>query len=222
MDIDKLKATWKNTGSDDYCGLECLEKVLRNRRTASNVLAKLNRSFWIEYISGITAAVFLVLFIIFSPRGIGGSVIAPVILFVLVCLLSYYAYEIWHIKQGALFTKDLLTSLKEVVFYTERYLKWYRIFNLVLGFILLPPVIFYSAYVGITIFKSPSDVGGFTLDMFYNPIGIVLSLFCIGYLVVYVWFVGYFIKKMYGRHLDVIKEIVVKLEEDMDQQQDNV
>ncbi len=86
MDIDKLKATWKNTGSEDNYGLESLEKVLRNRRTASNVLAKLNRSFWIEYISGIATAMILILYIIFSPNGMGGSIIAPLVLFVLVCI----------------------------------------------------------------------------------------------------------------------------------------
>lgn len=202
-EFDNLSDAWGKMDSSTNADLAVMiEKTLAKSKEPNTVFTKLKRSFCFEIISGFIISPPLIVFALYDRSSLFGSVFLLSIGVLFLTLVSYYLTKFQKIRSINLIGSDLKGSLTELINKTERFIVFYRNINLYLGLILIIPSMIYGFQLGA---GDSAILNRANLASIHPAVWIFNVLFVAAFVVAYVYFVKFYVKKMYGRHVDKLK-----------------
>lgn len=198
MELNELKDIWKKTGSDFQPKPEA-ELALMLRGNSKSVVAKLKRSVWFELIFTFVSGVALLLYALTLP---GGSLkwISVSILVMLVAYSVYYIKKLMVLNRFNNADENLKASLTNLIETLISYLRFYK-----LSYTILYPVYFVLALVFVGLERGIDELLNLMskAQTIINLI-VVAAIFYISS----TWFVKWYLKKLYGRHVDKLTDLL--------------
>lgn len=207
-----LSDAWGKMDSSTNADLAVMiEKTLANRKEPNTVFTKLKKSFCVEIISGFIISPLLIAYAIYDWSNVYGAIFLLSLGILFLTLVSYYLIKFQKIRSINLVGSDLKGSLTELISKTERFIVFYRNINLYLGLILIIPSMIYGFQLGSgdSVVLNRAD-----LASIHPAVWIFNVLFVAAFVVAYVYFVKFYVKKMYGRHVDKLKAQLSHLTEE--------
>jgi uncharacterized membrane protein YciS (DUF1049 family) len=197
-EFDNLSDAWGKMDSSTNADLAVMiEKTLAKSKEPNTVFTKLKRSFCFEIISPP-----LIVFALYDRSSLFGSVFLLSIGVLFLTLVSYYLIKFQKIRSINLIGSDLKGSLTELINKTERFIVFYRNINLYLGLILIIPSMIYGFQLGA---GDPSALNSINIASIHPITWLFIAIFLAGFIVAYLFFIKFYVKRMYGRHVDKLK-----------------
>ena len=202
-EFDNLSDAWEKMDSSTNADLAVMiEKTLAKSKEPNTVFTKLKRSFCFEIISGFIISPPLIVFALYDRSSLFGSVFLLSIGILFLTLVSYYLIKFQKIRSINLIGSDLKGSLTELINKTERFIVFYRNINLYLGLILIIPSMIYGFQLGA---GDPSALNSISIVSIHPITWLFIAIFLAGFIVAYLFFIKFYVKRMYGRHVDKLK-----------------
>lgn len=220
---DLLKTMWGKASNKQIApnmGVEELDRELNARRNANNVIDKLRMGFRIDFQMSFTFTLLLIAFLGFAHYDAYYGVTALVFLCVMFFFLTYYIVTYRRINLSPEFSKPIKEAIAEVIAVGKQFTRIYALINLVAGYVLLPPVIVLSFSFGQNLTSGDPHYFRLNLTGISSFEIIFYSLFLVGYLIAYCWFVKWYTNKLYGRHIQSLEEQMAVLNGDNQQEDD--
>jgi glucan phosphoethanolaminetransferase (alkaline phosphatase superfamily) len=201
MELDDLKSIWKKneTGFQPKDEAEIAAMLKGN---SQSIVDKLKRSVWFELILTIVAGVALLVYALTLPPG----TLKWTSVSILVILV---AYSVYYIKKLMLLNRfhpgdeNLRAGIEHLVSNLTSYLKFYK-----RSYTILYPVYFVLGLVYAAIDQGEKEF----FESFTKPSSIgILVLIASGFYFCSTWLVDWFLKKLYGNHLEKLKGILHEL-----------
>ena len=203
MELDDLKDIWKKSGPEFRAkGKAELALMLRGRSTS--IVDKLKRNVWIELLLTFTASLMALGYALMLPSGtLKWTSISFVLLFA--------AYSIYYIKKLLLLNRfnpadeNLKTHIDRLIISLDSFLKFYkRSYNI------LYPTFFVLVLIFVAIERGATDF----FDSMSKPYMIVYLLLSSSFFYfLSTSFTTWYLKKLYGNHLDKLKSLAHELED---------
>ena len=202
MELDDLKDIWKNSPPEFKVKDEA-ELALMLKGNSKSIVGKLKRSVWLELIfTFIAGAVFLIYALTLEPGALKWTSISFIILFV--------AYSFYYIKKLYLLNRfnpgegNLKTNIDNLIKSMNGYLRFYK----------RSYTILYPTYTILGLLFGAMEQG---YDRFIRsisqPSGIVTLIFLvIFFFFCSTWLTNWYLKKLYGNHIDKLNSLARELE----------
>ena len=211
MELDELKHQLKNKLSTDHAGRSDEDIALLLSKRTGSIVDKLKRSLKKEIFFSI------LILIGFTCIGIFGSFNSLRIyfsVFTILCIpfiiaLYYLLRRTTHLSSTALPVKK---NLQEIVTITEQFIKRYFQFSMAL----LPVCIIFSFLLGYNETKPIPEVDNFAKKIFSAKWEVILffSVYLIGLCVGVYYFTKWYLRKLYGKYVEQLKECINELSEE--------
>jgi hypothetical protein len=202
MELDDLKSIWKQ----DKSGFEPkkeeeIASMLKGR--SKSIISKLKRSVWFELIFTIICGVGLGICALMLESGaLMWTIISLIVLFV--SYLFYYVKKIILLNQFDSSSENLKNSLQHLFDRLTTYLNFYK-----RSYAILYPVYF---CLGILFGAIERGLGDF-LHHISQPKTILYLVVLAGvFFVCTIWITNWYLKKLYGNHLDKLQELLNELQ----------
>lgn len=201
MELDDLKSIWKKneTGFQPKDEAEIAAMLKGN---SHSIVDKLKRSVWFELILTIIAGVALLVYALTLPTGtLKWTSISILLIFVLSPV--YYIKKLMLLNRFDHGNENLRTSIERLIANLSSYLKFYK-----RSYTILYPVYFALGLVYGVIERGREEF----INSLAKPKTVVLLL--VAAAVFYfcsTWLVDWFLKKLYGNHLEKLKSILNEL-----------
>jgi len=202
MELDDLKSIWKK----DKPGFEPKREeeisfMIKGR--SNSIISKLKRSVWFELIFTIVCGVILGLYALTLQSGaLMWTIISLIVLFV--SYLFYYVKKIILLNQFNPSTENLKNSIQHLLDRLTTYLNFYK-----KSYAILYPVYF---CLGLLFGALESGLDNF-LNRLSQPKTILLLVVMAGvFFVCTIWITNWYLRKLYGNHLDKLKELLNELQ----------
>ena len=211
MDLDELKYQLKAKLSADHAGRSNKDiAALLNKRTHS-IIGKLKKSLWMEIIFGILITVGFGLIGIMSKYvtlRIYFSIFA-VMCAAFIVLLIYLLRRITHLSSSTLPVKSNLQTIVNII---EEFIKRYFQFTMAL----IPVCFIFSFLLGYNEPEPVPEVDGLAKSIFSAAWQVVvfLVIYMAALTVGIYYFTKWYLKKLYGKYMDQMKECIAELTED--------
>jgi hypothetical protein len=203
MELDDLKDIWKKSGPEFRAkGKAELALMLQGRSTS--IVDKLKRNVWIELILTFTASLGALGYALMLPSGtLKWTSISFVLLFSLYC--TYYIKKLLLLNRFNPADENLKNHIDRLIISLDSFLKFYkRSYNI------LYPSFFVLVLVFLAIERGATDF----LDSLNRPYMIIyLLLSSAFYYFLSTAFTTWYLKKLYGNHLDKLKSLAHELED---------
>jgi hypothetical protein len=198
MELNDLKDIWKRTeASFRPKAEEELASMLKGN--SKSIVAKLKRSVWFELIFTLISGIVLLIYALTLPTGALKWLSVSI-------LIMFVAYTVYYIKKLTLLNQfngtdeNLKANLEKLIESLTSYLRFYK-----RSYSILYPVYFCLALVFVGIEKG--------LDEFLNALTklqTIAYLFFLGGVFFFcsTWLVNWLLKKLYGRHLEKLKNVL--------------
>jgi len=201
MELDDLKSIWKQ----DKRGFEPVkeEEIASMIKGRSNsIISKLKRSVWFELIFTIVCGVGLAIVALMLESGaLMWTIISLLVLFV--SYLFYYVKKIILLNQFDSSKENLRNSLQHLLDRLTTYLNFYK-----KSYAILYPVYF---CLGLLFGALERGIDDF-LNRLSQPKTIIYLILLSGiFFVCTVIITNWYLKKLYGNHLDKLKELLKEL-----------
>jgi hypothetical protein len=201
MELEELKSLWrKNEPSFPLKNEQEIALMLRGKSTS--IIEKLKRSVWFELVVANIVSVGLLIYAISLESG---ALKKTSIALLLMCL----AYTAYYIKKLILLNRfkpgneNLHDAVSQLVRNLTSYLKFYR--N---SYAILYPFYFALGLLFGALERGPEQY----LEFLSRPSVIVSLLVLAGiFFVVSIWIGDWYLKKLYGNHLDKLKNVLTEL-----------
>lgn len=203
MELDELKDIWKKKDANFRMrGENELAQMIKGN--SKSIIDKLKRSVWFELIFTVISGVLLLIYALTLPSGaLKWTSVSILALFV--------GYSFYYVKKLTLLMKfgraqdNLKTNLETLITNFSSYLKFYR-----RSYTVLYPVYFFLALIFGAIERGVDEF----LNVMSQPrtIAYLLGLGGIFYFCS-TWLVNWFLKKLYGNHLERLKKVLNDLNE---------
>lgn len=201
MELDELKDIWKKTKVDFQPKAESeLASMLKGN--SKSIVAKLKRSVWFELVFTIVAEIILLIYALTLPSGALKWISVSI-------LLAFVAYSFYYIKNLMILNRfsgtddNLKANLEKLTENLTSYLRFYK-----RSYSLLYPVYFVLALIFVGIERGLNEF----LNVLTKPKTIVYLIFLAGvFFFCSTWLVNWFLKKLYGRHLEKLKNLLSEL-----------
>lgn len=201
MELDELKDIWKKTEADFQPKAEA-ELAIMLKGNSKSIVAKLKRSVWFELIFTLIAGMILLIYALTLPSG-ALKWISISILVVFVAYTFYYVKKLMLLSRFAATEDNLKATLEKLIENLTNYLKFYK-----RSYALLYPVYFFVALVFVAIERGFDEF----LNVMVKPKTIAYLLLIAGlFFFCSTWLVNWFLKKLYGRHLEKLKNLLNEL-----------
>jgi glucan phosphoethanolaminetransferase (alkaline phosphatase superfamily) len=201
MELDELKDIWKKTEADFQPKAEA-ELAVMLKGNSKSIVAKIKRSVWFELIFTLVAGMLLLIYALTLPSG-ALKWISISILLVFVAYTFYYVKKLMLLSQFAATEDNLKATLEKLIDNLTSYLKFYK-----RSYSLLYPVYFLVALVFVAIERGFDEF----LNVMAKPKTIAYLLLIAGlFFFCSTWLVNWFLKKLYGRHLEKLKSLLNEL-----------
>ncbi len=200
MELDELKNIWQQTSLENMSAqvIENDEFSMMMKGKSNDVIARLKKNMMFEFIISILFIPIFLYFIFFTDIAVFHKYVCSTLIFTTVATLVVFWFE-YRSLQAFETRLSLITSLRITV---EQFSKFVRIY-LIINYVLLFPMMFYGMVVGV-------ELTGQELSLTFL-IGITVITSPLGY-----FWVKFYIRKVYGQHLDKLKSCLAELEESTD------
>lgn len=202
MELEDLKSIWKHQKP----GLESKQEseiasMLKGR--SNSIISKLKRSVWFELIFTIVCGIGLGIYALTLESGaLMWTIISLVILFS--SYLFYYVKKIILLNQFDPASENLKNNLQNLLERLTVYLNFYKKSYAVL----------YPVYFCLGLLFGALERG---MDDFLNHISqpqtiLFLIVLAVVFFLCTIWVTNWYLKKLYGNHLDKLKELLHELQ----------
>jgi Ca2+/Na+ antiporter len=202
MELDDLKSIWKQ----DKPGFEPkreaeIASMIKGR--SNSIISKLKRSVWFELIFTIVCSVVLGIYALTVENGaLMWTIISLLVLFV--SYLFYYVKKILLLNQFNPSTENLKNGLQNLLDRLTTYLNFYK-----RSYAILYPVYF---CLGLLFGALERGLGEF-LERLSQPRVIIYLVLIAGVFFFFtIWITNWYLRKLYGNHLDKLKELLNELQ----------
>ena len=201
MELDDLKSIWKQ----DKPGFEPkkeeeIASMIKGR--SNSIISKLKRSVWFELIFTIVCGVALAICALMLDSGaLMWTIISLIVLFV--SYLFYYVKKILLLNRFDSSKENLKNSLQHLLDRLTTYLNFYK-----RSYAILYPVYFCLGLLFGALEKGLDDF----LYRLSQPKTILYLVLLAGVFFLFtIWITNWYLKKLYGNHLDKLKELLNEL-----------
>jgi hypothetical protein len=202
MELDNLKGLWHDIGQKyvDQNNDEQIMMMLQKR--SKSPIAKMKRNLLYELIAVIVLYSVGILYFIATSKGRYWEL--AVLLFVVGMFFIFYYYRKNRLLADMqCVTCEVRSNLEKQLVTLEKYIQFY----FVSGTVLTPVAYFASAFV--VLLKSPAPADGGSISSVYITILLVGIAVTVGSYFLNKWY----IKKLYGRHILKLKELLQQMDE---------
>lgn len=200
MELDELKDIWQKNAPTQPKNEAELAMMLKG--SSNSVVAKLKKSVWFELSFTIVAGIGLLIYALTLPSGaLKWTAVSIIILFV--------AYSFYYIKKLMLLNKfdsgavNLKETLVRLVNSLTAYLRFYK-----RSYAILYPVYF---LLGLLFTAIERGTDNFIRAVSSMSSIIWLTTLCICFFVISTWFTSWYLRKLYGNHIDKLKSMLEEL-----------
>lgn len=202
LELDDLKSIWKGNKPFQEKQAEEIEAMLKG--SSNSIVAKLKRSVWFELILTVAFGLVMLYFALTLESGsLKWSIVS--------ILLLFFAYLIYYWKKIRLLNgfdpshQNIKENLEKLVRDLQGYLQFYKT-----SYTILYPVYFALGILFAIIERGP--------DVFWEKLGepmtiLKLTLFSVVVLVLSLFVSKWYLKKLYGNHLDNLKELLKDIDD---------
>jgi hypothetical protein len=201
MELDELKNLWKKSDvSFPKKGEAELATMLRGQ--SKSVVGKLKRSVWLEMIFTLIAGLILLVYSFSLANGaIKWTCVS--ILVVFVAYTVYYIKKLMLLNNFNALNENLKVSLESLINNLTSFLKFYKS-----SYTVLYPVYFCLALMFVAIDRGIDNF----LEVLMKPKTIIfLSVVAGIFYLSSTWLVNWFLKKLYGNHLEKLKTMLAEI-----------
>ncbi len=198
MELEELKSIWKNS-EPVFQPKDEKEIATMLKGRSISIIEKLKRNVWFELILTIVVAVALLVYALSLPSG---GLKWTSISFILMCLGAtfYYVKKIIMLNRFNPANENIRGNLVALIDNLTAYLKFYK-----RSYTVLYPVYFCVALLFGAIERGAEAF----FENLMKPRTIILLTFLTGALFfVSTWFANWYLKKLYGNHLDKLKNLL--------------
>lgn len=201
MEIDDLKTIWKN--GEGFTPKNEAEIASMLKRSSNSIINKLKRSVWFEMLFTLVSGTLLLFYALTLSNGaLKWTSVSILILFV--------AYSVYYIKKLMLLSSfdpgkdNVKANISSLTTNLTSYLKFYK-----RSYTILYPIFFVLSLIFIAIEQGAQ---GF-INTITRPITIVYLIILAGiFYFCSTWLVNWFLKKLYGNHIEKLKGLLNELE----------
>jgi hypothetical protein len=200
MELDDLKDIWKKTDADFLRKNES-EIALMLKGNSKSIVTKLKRSVWFELIFTIISGTALLIYALTLKSGALKWTSVSI-------LMVFVVYSFYYIKKLSLLNRfdhgeNLKASLENLIENLTSYLRFYK-----RSYSMLYPVYFLLALLFGAIERGFNDF----LTALAKPETIAYLIFLAAvFFFCSTWLVNWLLKKLYGNHLDKLKNVLEDL-----------
>lgn len=201
MELDNLKTIWNSTLSFQPKDEGEIASMLN--KNSQSVVSKLKRNVWLEMVFTLTTGIALLIYAILLENGsLKWTSVSLLAVFIL--------YSVYNTKKLLLLNRfdpgqaNLKRTLETLVEDLTAYLKFYK----------RSYAILYPAYFILMLIFALLERGTDEFVRVLNKPEIILYLVgtCIMFFVCSIWLTGWYIRKMYGDHLQKLKDLLQDLQ----------
>jgi hypothetical protein len=202
MEIDDLKTLWKGSGTYEQKDPEQISAMLKGN--SQSLITKLKRSAWFELLLNIAIGFALLILSFSMPNGaVRWSFSA--ILFLLLLYSIYYGKKIRLLNRFNTADKNVKQNLESLVKDLSAYLKFYK-----RSYTFLLPSYFLLSLAFVAVEKGWEQ---FIVRIAQPEVIVKLLFVAIVFVVGALFFSNWYMKKLYGNHLDKLKSLLSDLQE---------
>lgn len=202
MEIDELKDIWKKQ-SDGFKRKDESELAVMLKGKSTSIIAGLKRNVWFELIFTFLGAIGLLAYAVTLPDG--AFKWTPISILILFCVYSFYYFKkLRLLSRFDTANENLRVNLRTLVTDLKGYLKFYK-----RSYSLLYPLYF---FLGLFFTAIDHGTAGFFQRISKPEIFIPLLLGAIVFFVFTSWLTRWYLKKLYGNHLEKLEAILRELE----------
>ena len=204
MEIDELRDIWKKQ-SEGFTPKDEAELTSMLKRNSTSIIARLKRNVWIELIFTFAGGLGLLAYALTLPAGaLKWTSISILILF---CIYSFYYFKklrlLNRFNHG---NEHIKANLQSLISSLKGYLRFYK-----RSYAILYPMYFFLGLLFTAIEQGPA---GFQNKITKPEIFIPLVLGAIVFFVCSTWLTSWYLRKLYGNHLDKLESMLRDLEVD--------
>lgn len=202
MEFDDLKSIWKNEKpAFEPKREEEIASMIRGR--SNSIISKLKRSVWFELIFTIVCGIALGIYTLTLEKGaLMWTIISLIVLFI--SYLFYYVKKIILLNQFNPSAENLKNSIDLLLERLTTYLTFYK----------RSYAILYPVYFCLGLLFGALETG---FDNFFQRLSqpktiAYLVLISAVFFVCTIWLTNWYLRKLYGNHLEKLKELRAELE----------
>jgi len=209
LELDDLKSIWKGNRPFEAKPAEEIAAMLKGR--SNSPIAKLKRSTWFELVLTLVFSVAMLFYSLRLPSGaLRWSVIATVVLFLVYCV--YYFKKLRLLNSFDSSHQNVRENLEKLVKDLNVYLSFYK----------TSYAIVFPAYFFLVLLFTAIERGA---DAFFHqlsqPETILRLLFALlVFIMITVFISKWYLKKLYGNHLEALQELLKDIEDSAAQGKD--
>lgn len=201
MELDDLKSIWKTNQGFEPKHDEEIASMLRGR--SNSIISKLKRSVWFELVFTIVCGIALGIYALTLESGaLMWTIVSLLVLFV--SYLFYYVKKIILLNQFDSSAENLKENLQHLLERLTIYLNFYK-----RSYAVLYPVYFILGLLFGALERGMDDflhhISQPKTILYLTAIGAVF-FFCT------FWVTNWYLKKLYGNHIDKLKELLHELQ----------
>lgn len=203
MELDELKNIWKNN-VPGFQSKDESEIALMLKKQSTSIIEKLKRSVWFELIFTLVAGMTMLVYALTLPSGaLKWTSVSALILFV--AYLFYYAKKLTLLNKFGLANENIKSNLELLVNSLDSYLKFYK-----RSYTILYPIYFFLMLLFIGLERGADEF----ITAATKPEKIVtLILLALFFFFCSTWLTKWYLKKLYGNHLEKLKSLLTDLEQ---------
>lgn len=197
LELDDLKSIWKGNRPFEAKPAEEIAAMLKGR--SNSPIAKLKRSTWFELVLTLVFSVAMLFYSLRLPSGaLRWSVIATVVLFLVYCV--YYFKKLKLLNSFDSSHQNVRENLEKLVKDLNIYLSFYK----------TSYAIVFPAYFLLVLLFTAIERGA---DAFFHQLSqpetiLRLSIALLIFIMITVFISKWYLKKLYGNHLEALKELL--------------
>jgi hypothetical protein len=202
MEIDDLKDIWRKE-SESFTRRDETELATMLKGKSSSIVSRLKRNVWIELTLTVLGGLGLLGYAMTLPNGNLKSI--SISMLILFCVYAFY-----YLKKLRLLIEfdpgndNLKGNLRQLIANLKSYLRFYK-----RSYTILYPVYF---LLGLLFTAIERGATGFINQIFRIEILIALLLGAIVFFVCSTWLTSWYLKKLYGNHLEKLEGVLRELE----------
>ncbi len=201
MELDELKNIWKQSPPFVHKNTEEIASMLKSKSTS--IIDKLKRNVWIELIFTDVVGIALLVYALRIPSGSIKWMIISI-------LVIFFLYTFYFIKKLLLLNRfepgqDIKSNLELLAARLTEYLSFYK-----KSYAILYPVYFIIGLLFVAVEKGMDKF----IDSITQPKSLLyLIVMSLVFLFSSTWFVRWYLKKLYGNHVEKLKNLLLDIQE---------
>ena len=202
MELEDLKNLWKqNEPAYQAKNEEEIAHMMRGK--SKSIIDKLKQSVWFELLFTIVAGAALLIYALMMPSG-AAKWTAIALLVMCIGYTFYYVKKLLLLQRYPLTNDNLHKTLSVLIENLSGYLKFYK-----RSYTILYPVYFFLGLLFGVLERGASEYLNFLSR--WTTILSILALAGLFYFMT-TWFANWYLKKLYGNHLERLKALYLELE----------